>query len=166
MYNDKFGYVDFLRMQYALEFDNVSKRYLEHSSLKDKQQSMVNKEKTLSDKSQTLQNQNQDLARKISMLEKELGSYKNKEQELLRQKDAELERERARIRQELEKEKMAESQRMQKSLSEVKLKDAMKFTVSISGIHDLQSSEHPNSTIKYKVDNKEFTTPSKQGKLP
>lgn len=148
LYNERFPYIDFLRMQYALEFDAVSKRYLEHSSFKDKQQSMANKEKTLSDKSMTLQTQNQDLAKKISMLERELGNYKNKEQELLKQKDAELERERNRIKQELEKEKLLESQRMQLSLSNAKNKDSMKFSVSISGIHDLKSSENPNAAIK------------------
>jgi len=102
----------------------------------------------LSDKSQNLKTENMDLESKISSLKRELDGYKNKEQELLRTKDAELERERTRIKQELEKDKLLESQRMQSSQALLKNKDAMKLTVSISGVHDLQTSAGPNSTIK------------------
>lgn len=74
---------------------------------------------------------------------------------MLRLKDEELIREKAKMQQELEKTRLLESQRLRESQmnattpnpKDTRFKDQVRLTVSISGVHELKTSESPNSKI-------------------
>lgn len=83
-------------------------------------------------------------------------------------------REKVKMQQELEKTRLLESQRMQESqmnsstpnAKDPRFKDQMRLTVSISGVHELKTSNAPNSKISQSVDGSQFSSAIKPGKLP